>query len=626
MRIIVEVLRGARTGQRMEFLDRAVITVGRDPSSDILLDPTQDVLASTRHAEIRTTPQGYLQWVDLGSSNGSFVNGARVTEAWLQSGSQVELGAGGPLLRFTLQSGAVAQATPAPPAAQTPATQPQARPPAAQPPVAPAAQATPAPAAQATPAPAAQATPAPGEEAKVGARTVAVMLESAIAKERTRKPRSTEFFRTLVDKEVRAKNRGLFYVTVVLGVLLVGAVAGGAIVIWRQRSDMEDQKAEMSRRGDVIKKERQRTQAEMDKLRAEAQKRRKEQALAIARLKQENERIKAMAKDRGPEVSKKNRAALYLLAAGRAGRPQYAVCTAFALKTRVLGTNAHCLVAMRGMARKGAHFFAVQNENPSFRVHVLKVRQHRGYRPAGRNLSPDLGLVLVDKDLPQTVTVATPTQLAEVTRGSLMFSFGFPGRLADPQKPIATLVHGRIGRLTRFDATHGTPAENQLLQHSALSMGGASGSPLFDGQGRLIGVHAGSYTSRSTETIIDPTTHVPKRILRAQRLGYKFGIRIDAIAPLLKRVDWESLEARGLFALASQIPAALKAVDCKAFGRTMSVCSKGRVAGKSMQARCEVAKRVATVSSVKTLTFATCVLAVRRCNRAQLSACIAKLK
>ena len=53
MQVIIDILRGARTGQRLQFTDQSVITVGRDPQAHIALDPHQDILASTRHAEIR---------------------------------------------------------------------------------------------------------------------------------------------------------------------------------------------------------------------------------------------------------------------------------------------------------------------------------------------------------------------------------------------------------------------------------------------------------------------------------------------------------------------------------------------------------------------------------------------
>ncbi|MFZ9889065.1 MAG: FHA domain-containing protein, partial [Myxococcota bacterium] len=67
----------------------AVLTVGRDPSTDIHLDHRS---LSRRHAQIER--RGAALWVrDLGSHNGTFVNGKRVDEAQaLVDGDVIEVG------------------------------------------------------------------------------------------------------------------------------------------------------------------------------------------------------------------------------------------------------------------------------------------------------------------------------------------------------------------------------------------------------------------------------------------------------------------------------------------------------------------------------------------------------
>jgi pSer/pThr/pTyr-binding forkhead associated (FHA) protein len=66
------------------------LSIGRQPGNDMVLD---DPLISRRHAEVRRTPQGW-QLVDLNSSNGTFVNGRRVTSATLAPGDVIGLGQG----------------------------------------------------------------------------------------------------------------------------------------------------------------------------------------------------------------------------------------------------------------------------------------------------------------------------------------------------------------------------------------------------------------------------------------------------------------------------------------------------------------------------------------------------
>lgn len=70
----------------------ALTVLGRDPSADITLD---DAGISRRHAEIRVTHDGphfTLTVRDLGSTNGTFVNGDRITTRHLSDGDRLTLG------------------------------------------------------------------------------------------------------------------------------------------------------------------------------------------------------------------------------------------------------------------------------------------------------------------------------------------------------------------------------------------------------------------------------------------------------------------------------------------------------------------------------------------------------
>lgn len=79
---------GAYLGRVFPIHGTAVI--GRDSSNNVPLD--QDTTASRRHAQVMAEG-GFFQIQDLGSSNGTFVNGARVTEAQLQPGDEISIGA-----------------------------------------------------------------------------------------------------------------------------------------------------------------------------------------------------------------------------------------------------------------------------------------------------------------------------------------------------------------------------------------------------------------------------------------------------------------------------------------------------------------------------------------------------
>jgi hypothetical protein len=75
------------TGDRI-VLGEETLTIGRLPSCDI---PVPDPNVSRKHAEIRPSGAGYVV-VDLGSTNGTRVNGATVNERKLTDGDVIAVG------------------------------------------------------------------------------------------------------------------------------------------------------------------------------------------------------------------------------------------------------------------------------------------------------------------------------------------------------------------------------------------------------------------------------------------------------------------------------------------------------------------------------------------------------
>lgn len=81
------VVRGPNAGARF-LLDRDRVVIGRHPDCDIFL---HDVTVSRRHSEIRRTVQGF-ELEDLGSLNGSYLNGERVDARVLRTGDELQIG------------------------------------------------------------------------------------------------------------------------------------------------------------------------------------------------------------------------------------------------------------------------------------------------------------------------------------------------------------------------------------------------------------------------------------------------------------------------------------------------------------------------------------------------------
>ncbi len=114
--IVVEHLAGSRRGQRQILDSDRRLRFGRHPACEISFDAVRDLDASSRHAELRP---GGPHWVlvDLGSANGTFVDGQRITELRVTVDRPliVEFGSGGPRLRLYIGDPAAAAALPAVP-------------------------------------------------------------------------------------------------------------------------------------------------------------------------------------------------------------------------------------------------------------------------------------------------------------------------------------------------------------------------------------------------------------------------------------------------------------------------------------------------------------------------------
>lgn len=99
MAVELRITRGARTGARERF-EKSIIAIGRHPINDLRFDAERDLDVSSRHAELRLV-DGRYRFVDLGSTNGSFVNGLRVEgERGLQDGDVITFGDDGPQVEF----------------------------------------------------------------------------------------------------------------------------------------------------------------------------------------------------------------------------------------------------------------------------------------------------------------------------------------------------------------------------------------------------------------------------------------------------------------------------------------------------------------------------------------------
>jgi serine protease Do len=100
MRAVLTHLVGSDKGRRERF-DKARIAIGRAPDNDLRFSDGQRRVSS-HHAAIVRRGEGFLLQ-DLGSTNGTMINGRRVITSELNHDDMIEFGAGGPLLRFAIE-------------------------------------------------------------------------------------------------------------------------------------------------------------------------------------------------------------------------------------------------------------------------------------------------------------------------------------------------------------------------------------------------------------------------------------------------------------------------------------------------------------------------------------------
>lgn len=520
------VLSGARAGSRVEIA-RPVVRIGRAPDNDLSLDPNLDLDASAHHAEIRAEAGAWVL-VDVGSRNGVFLplDGLRrVQQHALGAHDQFQLGPQGPRVQVEVlapPAGAVATHYAAPQHAWPQhAQQPaagwvhQAGPHAGHAPwaehagtgahAAPGASPMQGHVAGPTHEPFAAAAPGappgipplqppPGPAPKMGQQTLLAHVGAMLQQQRRGK--STIEIKAMVEKETKKATGKLKAIIGVLVVATMAAIGGLVFVAFRA-----DDAAAM--------------REEADKLPMNDPKR-KELEKKLAALAGQDGNV-------GRRIYEENQKALFMLVAHHGKKYEKGgFCTAFAIRPRLLASNAHCVKAAEDFEDKGADIWVHLNESNkgSGDPKMFKVARHEGhpkYRHHGLNITPDVGLfVLEDEDAPALVKVADKADLKKLGTGDSLFVIGFPGRTMDEASPVAVFMFSHVGRVTDALGQRAESFEDAwLIQHEGQTTPGTSGSPIFNGEGKVVAINAGGLLESNKQSV------------------YKYAMRID----LLKDID-----------------------------------------------------------------------------------------
>src|SRR3989440_8769377 len=91
-------LSGSLRGLTSE-IDKSVLRIGRAPDCDVRFDQAKDPKVSNHHAELLLEEDSWFV-VDTASTNGTLINGRRITKHRLASGDKLQIGSGGPVLQI----------------------------------------------------------------------------------------------------------------------------------------------------------------------------------------------------------------------------------------------------------------------------------------------------------------------------------------------------------------------------------------------------------------------------------------------------------------------------------------------------------------------------------------------
>lgn len=452
MKCEIRIVSGARAGQRDVF-EKSYLGIGRHPLSDVRFDAAKDLDASTRHAAIVRTGDAFVLR-DLGSTNGTFVNGQKVeADQTLKDGDVIRCGLHGPEIEFRMVREQEEVVIPVVHAPQPASPQPGS----AAPPTATAAGPP-----RATPDRPAAPAPRPSP---AGASATAV-LRAQIREQASR-------FRAL---------------TVMLMIVMLGAAG---VLVWQGRT---------------ASTERQHFGSVLDSLSREVAQLRRLQAAADSQAAHLRTR---MASERDPGRREVLRRQL-----DSTERRRVTIVQAQSVNwSSITGTNRRAVAIIYvqfpdSTMWTGTAFCVTSGGLMITNRHVIT--SERGERPARiaiqfsgsgevlpariERVAPDADLAVIRLESAGPFATVAGLGSGPVSEGDPIGLIGFPLGVDLPQgsAPTASLFTGSVSRVI----------SDSLLQLDAFSGTGASGSPIFDRNGRVIGVEFGGIRETGGRVIL----------------------------------------------------------------------------------------------------------------------------
>jgi predicted component of type VI protein secretion system len=217
------------------------------------------------------------------------------------------------------------------------------------------------------------------------------------------------------------------------------------------------------------------------------------------------------------------------------------IATAWAVGAHTFATNAHVAQPVKDALAKGDAVFVVINKNPNLRYKVVSAEPHpkfgqktvdaEGKDPA---IAPyDVGLLTVNETLTARAPMASADELAQLDSGERIAYLGFPmeglaGGGVDIQNPVATMQSGIVTSVTDYWLSKADAAHRLLIQHNLGATGGASGSPVFNTRGEVVGILCAGNIIGQVDVDTGQETRAPSGVM------INFAQRVDVLNDLLQ--------------------------------------------------------------------------------------------
>ena len=246
-------------------------------------------------------------------------------------------------------------------------------------------------------------------------------------------------------------------------------------------------------------------------------------------------KVGAMPTEKAPASGHRASVGVAFVSAGNEVKP---LGTVWQVAPNLVATNAHVANRINKKRKEGSPAWVRFPDAPDGqRLEILRVRTHPQYDKKLDAITGsavpayDVAVMKIEGSLAPSLPLASLDTCQQLLEGMNVSYWGYPNEgLAGETSELApapVFQDGRITRLSDWNLNAVDPADAQLITHNAGVAGGASGSPLMNDRGEVVGmVSAGSMH-------VVPLEEEGKQQRIPSGAGVNFGIRIDVLFDLL---------------------------------------------------------------------------------------------